>query len=263
MIADKLGVDISQVHMIQGDTDVVKTGGGTGGSRSIPLGMPSVSVATDALAKKMKDIASDQLEASADDLEMSEGMIRVVGTDKAVSFADIAAKAPDLSGEGNVDQAEPTFPNGTHACELEIDAGTGVVKILNYVIIDDFGVTVNPNLLEGQVHGGVVQGIGQALMEHTVYDADGQLLSASFLDYAMPRADDLPSFHFETRNIPSKHNAMGIKGAGEAGSIGSCAAVMNAIVDTLSRNAGVHHVNMPATPGVLWGLINGAGQKAA
>ena len=263
VIADKLGVDISQVHMIQGDTDVVKTGGGTGGSRSIPLGMPSVSVATDALAKKMKDIASDQLEASADDLEMSEGMVRVVGTDKAVSFADIAARAPDLSGEGNVDQAEPTFPNGTHACELEIDAGTGVVKILNYVIIDDCGVTVNPNLLEGQVHGGVVQGIGQALMENTVYDADGQLLSASFLDYAMPRADDLPSFHFETRNIPSKHNAMGIKGAGEAGSIGSCAAVMNAIVDTLSRNAGVHHVNMPATPDVLWGLINGASQKAA
>ncbi|MEM9222559.1 MAG: xanthine dehydrogenase family protein molybdopterin-binding subunit [Pseudomonadota bacterium] len=255
LIAEKLGIDLSEVSMIQGDTDIVKTGGGTGGSRSVPLGLPSVGVAADALAEKMKGLASDHLEAASDDLELVGGMVRVVGTDRAVTFSDLAQAAPGLSGDGEVNQSEPTFPNGTHICELELDPATGNVTILRYVIVDDFGVTVNPLLLEGQVHGGVVQGIGQALLENTVYDEDGQLISASLLDYALPRADNVPFFHFETRNVPSTHNPMGIKGAGEAGSIGSCAAVMNAVIDTLSRNAQVHHVDMPATPTVLWHLI--------
>jgi len=264
VIADKLGVDLSDITVIQGDTDQVKTGGGTGGSRSIPLGIPSVGVASDELGEKLKKLASDKLEAAADDLEFSGGAVRVVGTDRAVSFSELAASAPEtLAGEGEVNQSEPTFPNGTHACELEIDPDTGHVAILRYVIVDDFGVVVNPLLLEGQVHGGVVQGIGQALHERTVYDEDGQLITASFLDYAVPRADDVPFFHFETRNIPSAHNALGIKGAGEAGSIGSCGAIMNALIDALGRNVGVWHVDMPATPAILWDIINGAGRQAA
>ncbi|MEM7692929.1 MAG: xanthine dehydrogenase family protein molybdopterin-binding subunit [Pseudomonadota bacterium] len=263
VIAEKLGVDISDVTMIQGDTDIVKTGGGTGGSRSIPLGLPSVAFASDELATKLKEAASLELEAATSDLELSGGAVRVVGTDREVSFSALAAKEPGLMGEGEIDQSEPTFPNGTHACELEIDRETGVVTLLRYVVIDDFGVTVNPNLLEGQVHGGIVQGIGQALLEHTVYDEDGQLLSGSLMDYALPRADDVPFFHFETRNVPSKHNEMGIKGAGEAGSIGSCGAVMNALVDALTRHAGVTHIDMPATPDVLWRTLNAAAKKAA
>jgi carbon-monoxide dehydrogenase large subunit len=264
VIADKLGIDLNDITVIQGDTDIVKTGGGTGGSRSIPLGIPSVGVASDELGEKLKKLASDKLEAAADDLEFSGGAVRIAGTDRAVSFSELAAAAPEaLTGEGEVNQSEPTFPNGTHACELEVDPDTGHVSILRYVIVDDFGVVVNPLLLEGQVHGGVVQGIGQALHERTVYDEDGQLITASFLDYAMPRADDVPFFHFETRNIPSTHNALGIKGAGEAGSIGSCGAIMNALVDALGRNVGVWHVDMPATPAILWDVINSAGRRAA
>jgi carbon-monoxide dehydrogenase large subunit len=263
LIADKLGVDPTEIRMVQGDTDRVKTGGGTGGSRSVPLGLPSIGVASDELAKKLKDLASDELEASAEDLELSGGAVRVVGTDRMVTFAALAAKAGGLSGVGEVQQGEPTFPNGTHVCELEVDPATGTVSLLRYVVVDDFGVNVNPMLLEGQVHGGIVQGIGQALMERTVYDENGQLLSGSIMDYALPRAEDVPFFHFETRNVPSKHNALGIKGAGEAGSIGSCGAVMNALVDALSRNAGIHHVDMPATPALLWQAINSAQRKAA
>ena len=263
IIADRLGVDPSTIEVIQGDTDRVKTGGGTGGSRSIPLGLPSVDAASSELGEKLKALASDKLEAAADDLEFAGGAVRIVGTDRSISFAELAADAGGLSGAGEVKQAEPTFPNGTHACEVEIDRATGKVVVERYVIVDDFGVPVNPVLLEGQVHGGIVQGIGQALYERTVYDEEGQLLSASLLDYAVPRADDVPFFHFEMRNVPSKHNAMGIKGAGEAGSIGSCGAVMNAICDTLWRNCGVAHVDMPATPDVLWRIMHEASQKAA
>ena len=197
VIADRLGVDPATISVIQGDTDRVKTGGGTGGSRSIPLGVPSVDAATVELADKLKNLASDKLEASADDLEFANGTVRVVGTDRSVTFAELAAGAGPLSGAGEIHQAEPTFPNGTHATEVEIDPATGKVTVLRYVIVDDFGVAVNPMLLEGQVHGGIVQGIGQALYERTVYDDDGQMLSGSLMDYAVPRADDVPFFHFE------------------------------------------------------------------
>jgi carbon-monoxide dehydrogenase large subunit len=143
---------------------------------------------------------------------------------------------------------EGTYPNGTHLCEVEIDPETGVTDIVRYAIVDDFGVTLNPVLLAGQVHGGVVQGIGQALMEEIVFDEDGQLVSGSLTDYALPRADQVPDILFETRNVPSTSNLLGLKGAGEAGSIGSCPAIMNAIVDALHREAGVRHIDMPATP---------------
>jgi carbon-monoxide dehydrogenase large subunit len=154
---------------------------------------------------------------------------------------------------------EATYPNGTHLCEVEIDPHTGALDILNYVVVDDFGVTLNPLMLEGQVHGGAVQGLGQALMEHAVYDEDsGQLVSASLMDYALPRAFDSPAFVFETRNVPCKTNILGVKGAGEAGAIGSCPAVMNAIVDALWRAYRVRHVDMPATPERLWQTIEEA-----
>jgi carbon-monoxide dehydrogenase large subunit len=186
-------------------------------------------------------------------LELKDGVVRIIGTDREISLADIAQNSADqLFALEEFKQNEATYPNGTHAVELEIDPETGVTQLLNYTIVDDFGVTVNPMLLAGQVHGGVVQGIGQALLEHTIYDEDGQLLSASFLDYCMPRADDVLNFNFETRNVPSKTNALGIKGAGEAGSIGSCPAVMNAVVDALMHGAGITHIDMPATPFRVW-----------
>ncbi|HMM65051.1 MAG TPA: xanthine dehydrogenase family protein molybdopterin-binding subunit, partial [Mesorhizobium sp.] len=222
-VAEKLNLAMEKIRVRQGDTEELKAGGGTGGSRSIPLGGVSAARAGEDLAEKIRKIAADELEASAADIELADGEARIVGTDRSIGFAAIAkaAKRPeDLRGFGEFVQDECTYPNGTHICEVEIDPETGATQVVRYTIVDDFGVTVNPMLLAGQVHGGVVQGIGQALTENTVYGDDGQLLTASFMDYAMPRADTVPSFHFETRNVPSTTNALGIKGAGEAGTIG-------------------------------------------
>lgn len=197
-LADKLNLPIDRIHVRQGDTDELKAGGGTGGSRSIPLGGVSTARAGEDLAEKIRRIAADEMEAAAADIELEGGMARIVGTDRSMDFAAIAkaAKRPDdLRGFGEFLQDECTYPNGTHICEVEIDPDTGATAITRYTIVDDFGVTVNPLLLAGQVHGGVVQGIGQALTEDTVYSEDGQLLTASFMDYAMPRADTVPSFH--------------------------------------------------------------------
>ncbi len=259
VIAGKLGISIDQVKMIQGDTDRVKTGGGTGGSRSVPLGAASVDLASRALIEKIKIIAADKLEASVGDIEVADGLARVAGTDRSITLQEVALAAPDeaaRSAAGAFKQPEATYPNGTHVCELEVDPETGVVTIDRYTIVDDFGVTVNPLLLAGQVHGGVAQGIGQALTERTVFDESGQLVTASFMDYGMPRADDIPSFSFSTRNVPSTTNMLGIKGAGEAGTIGACGAVMNALIDAL-KPAGVTHLDMPATPEVVWKAANG------
>jgi carbon-monoxide dehydrogenase large subunit len=194
--------------------------------------------------------------------------VRVAGTDRTISFADLAAHpsaTPEkLKAANEFGNESPTFPNGTHIAEVEIDPDTGATHILRYVVVDDFGATLNPLLLEGQVHGGTVQGIGQALMEDTVYDkASGQLLSASFMDYAMPRAADTPDFVFETRNVPCKTNPLGVKGAGEAGAIGSCPAVMNAIIDALDRAYGIRAIDMPATPQKVWAAIARARGVAA
>ncbi|MYZ47777.1 xanthine dehydrogenase family protein molybdopterin-binding subunit [Propylenella binzhouense] len=259
-LAEPLGLDYDHVRVVQGDTDLTDTGGGTGGSRSIPLGVPSVEIAARTLAEKIKALASDELEASAADIELVGGSARIAGTDRSIGFAELAARAgpATLVATGEYKSEEPTYPNGTHLCEVEIDPETGATHVLAYLVVDDFGVVVNPLLLAGQVHGGVVQGIGQALLERTVYDADGQLVTASFNDYAMPRAWDVPSIGFETRNIPSKWNPLGIKGAGEAGSIGSCPAVMNAVVDALDRGFGIRHIDMPATPVRVWEAIRGA-----
>ncbi|SOE17440.1 xanthine dehydrogenase molybdenum binding subunit apoprotein [Hoeflea halophila] len=258
-IADQIGIDFDRITVRQGDTAELAKGGGTGGSRSIPLGGVSVSAASKVLAEKMKKLAADELEASAADIELVDGSARIVGTDRVISYADMARAAKteeDRTGLADVVQDEATYPNGTHVCEVEIDPETGHVDIVRYTIVDDFGMTVNPVLLLGQIHGGVVQGVAQCLSEGVVYSDDGQLLTASFMDYAVPRAGDMPFFDFETRNVPSTTNAMGIKGAGEAGTIGACPAAMNALVDALDRARGVRHIEMPATPQRIWEALN-------
>ncbi len=259
--AEKLGLDTEQVKVRQGDTDELSAGGGTGGSRSVPLGGVSAQMAGEALAEKIRAIAADRMEASPGDVELAEGAARIVGTDRVMTFADVAQAASDpedLKAEGEFKQAEATYPNGTHICEVEVDPATGVTEVVGYTIVDDFGVTVNPLLLAGQMHGGVVQSIGQCLNERVVYDEDGQLLTATFMDYSMPRAAELPNFDFQTRNVPSTTNALGIKGAGEAGTIAATPAVMNAIVDALRRGYGIEHIDMPVTPAAMWAAIEGA-----
>lgn len=259
LIADQLGLSPERVHVLQGDTDKVVSGQGTGGSSAISTGGVSVQHAARKLAEQLKEIAADALEAGASDLEVADGFVRISGTDRAISFAEIARRKdvkPDQLKANETFSSEGTFPNGTHIAEVEIDPGTGMVRIVNYVVVDDFGNTLNPLLLEGQVHGGTVQGIGQALMEHAVYDPkDGQLVTGTFMDYALPRAVDAPSFTFETRNVPCKGNPLGVKGAGEAGAIGSCPAIVNAIIDGLWREYGIDHIDMPATPERVWMAI--------
>jgi carbon-monoxide dehydrogenase large subunit len=263
LVAERLDLPPERVRVVQGDTDAIATGAGTGGSSSIPVGGVSVDRATKTLAEQLKQLAADVLEAAATDLEIADGAIRVAGTDRVISFADLAthpqAKPETLSASNQFGTEMPTFPNGTHIVEVEVDPLTGATAILNYVVVDDFGATLNPLMLAGQVHGGAVQGIGQALMEDTVYDlASGQLLSASFMDYAMPRAADAPDFVFETRNVPCKNNPLGVKGAGEAGAVGSCPAVINAVVDALWRSHRIRHVDMPATAQRVWAAIDNA-----
>jgi aerobic carbon-monoxide dehydrogenase large subunit len=259
LIAEQLGLAPERVHVLQGDTDRIATGLGTGGSASIPSGGVSVERAARKLGDNLKEIAADALETSAADLEISEGTIRIAGTDRAISFADIAKRANDpakLNASATFSSADGTYPNGTHLVEVEIDPATGKIAIVNYVIVDDFGVTLNPLLLAGQVHGGTMQGIGQALMEQAVYDPrDGQLVTGTFMDYALPRAADGAPISFETHNVPCKTNPLGVKGAGEAGAIGSCPAVVNAIIDGLWREYKIDHIDMPATPERVWMAI--------
>jgi aerobic carbon-monoxide dehydrogenase large subunit len=260
IVAEQFGLPPERVHVFQGDTDMIATGLGTGGSASIPTGGVSVERATRELGERLRDIAAEALEASPGDLEINDGTIRVAGTDRSISFADLAKRpgidASILNASATFAAADGTFPNGTHLAEVEIDPATGFIHIVNYVIVDDFGVTLNPLLLAGQVHGGAMQGIGQALMEQAVYSAtDGQLQTGTFMDYALPRAADGPSFVFETHNVPCTTNPLGVKGAGEAGAIGSCPAVVNAIIEGLWREYGIDHIDMPATPERVWTAI--------
>jgi carbon-monoxide dehydrogenase large subunit len=259
VVAQQFDIPLDRIKVVQGDTDRVATGGGTGGSRSIPIGAVTTARASEALIASLKDLASDKLEAASADLEIADGRFRIAGTDRSLSLAEIAAlpsAAPErLRAAGSYKPDNATYPNGTHICEIEIDPQTGAARIDRYTVVDDFGFTLNPLLLEGQVHGGIAQGVGQALKERTVYDSDGQLLSASFMDYCMPRADDLASIDFETRNVPSITNPMGMKGAGEAGSIGSTPAVVNAVADALWRAYRVADIDMPATPQAIFRAI--------
>ena len=265
LVSQHLDIPMDRIRVVQGDTDRVETGSGTGGSRSIPVGGAALNKATEILTDNLKQLASEKLEAAVGDLEVANGAVRIVGTDKAMDLAAIAALPGATPAMLKVHQSwtppEATYPNGTHICELEIDPGTGGTEILNYVVVDDFGVTLNPLMLQGQVHGGSAQGIGQALMEEIRFDPDGQMLTATFMDYALPRAADIPNFHFETRNVRCLTNAIGVKGAGEAGAIGACPAVMNAVVDALDRAAGIKAMDMPATPLKVFTALKEAGYR--
>ncbi|MFJ5369817.1 xanthine dehydrogenase family protein molybdopterin-binding subunit [Bosea sp. CER48] len=265
LVSQHLDIPMDRIRVVQGDTDRVETGSGTGGSRSIPVGGAALNKATEILTDNLKQLASEKLEAAVGDLEVANGAVRIVGTDKSLDLAAIAALPGASPTMLKVHQSwtppEATYPNGTHVCELEIDPGTGGTEILNYVVVDDFGVTLNPLMLQGQVHGGSAQGIGQALMEEIRFDPDGQMLTATFMDYALPRAVDIPNFHFETRNVRCVTNAIGVKGAGEAGAIGACPAVMNAMVDALDRAAGIKAMDMPATPIKVFNALKEAGYR--
>lgn len=263
LVSQHLDLPLDKIRVKQGDTNDTPTGQGTGGSRSIPVGGSGVLKAAELLATNLKTLAAEKLEAGVADLEIAGGAVRIAGTDRRLTFTEIAAlpgaKKDMLSTTAEFRPPEATYPNGTHVCEVEIDPETGETRIVNFVIVDDFGVTLNPILLAGQIHGGAAQGIGQAMIERYVQDENGQILTASFLDYAMPRADDMPNFVFETRNVPSTTNAMGLKGAGEAGTIGAAPAAMNAIVDALRRAKGIRHVDMPANAQAIWGLLQSGG----
>lgn len=265
VVSERFDVPLDRIRVVQGDTDRIKTGGGTGGSRSIPVGAVTTARASKTLADSLADLAADALEAAASDLEIVDGRFRIVGTDRSLTLAEVAAlpaATPEkLEGRGAYTPETATYPNGTHISEIEIDPETGAARLERHTIVDDFGATINPLLLEGQVHGGVAQAVGQALMEGAVYDGDGQLLTASFMDYCMPRADHFPPIAFETRNVPSTTNPMGLKGAGEAGTIGAAPAVVNAVGDALWRAYGVADIDMPATPQAIFRAIRRGQEK--
>jgi len=274
LVSDQLGIDADRIEVVMGDTDRTPAGL-TGGSRAIAVGGAALYEAGRIIVDKGRDLAAHMLEVAAADVSYEDGVFGVPGTDLRVDLFELAKAARDPKklppgmepGLDATHQRMPpaqTFPNGCHIVEVEIDPNTGAVELERYTIVDDFGRTINPLMLEGQVHGGVVQGIGQALLEHAVYDPDsGQLLSGSFMDYAMPRADDLPSFDFSTHNVPSTSNPFGVKGAGEAGAVGAPPAVINAIVDALHHKNGTRHIDMPATPPRIWQAINGHAPAAS
>ncbi len=269
IIADRLGLDIGAVRVIQGDTDLVATGTGTGGSRSIPLGGVSCDRAVTETVEKGRRIAAVTLEAEAADIEFADGYFSLPGTNRRASLAEVAAAAndpanlpageqPGLNGAGSFATETYTFPNGSHVCEIEIDPETGATEIVKYTVVDDFGTVLNPLMLEGQVHGGIGQGIGQALHELCHYDENGQLISGSFMDYCLPRASDLPAVDFNLyQGAPCTTNPLGMKGAGEAGAVGAPQAVIHAVLDALA-DRGVKSIDMPATPQAIWRALRGA-----
>ena len=262
VVADRLGIPFENIDIVHGDTSKVLFGMGTYGSRSIAVGGTAIVKALDKVIAKGKKIAAHLMEAAESDVVFENGAYKVAGTDKKKMFGEVAFAAyvphnyphdklePGLNENAFYDPANFTFPAGTYVCEVEVDRDTGAVSIDRFTAVDDFGKIINPMIVEGQVHGGLAQGIGQALLEHGVYDTEsGQLLSGSYMDYAMPRADDLPSFTVETaKGTPCSHNPLGVKGCGEAGAIGSPPAVINAICHAL----GVKDVPMPATPYTVW-----------
>ena len=258
VLSDRLGVPFERVRLVQGDSDRLLAGGGTGGSRSMMASGAAIVEASALVIERGRALAADRLEAAEADIEFSAGRFGIVGTDRSIGIMTLAAEAPGgLDVQHVSDGAPSAFPNGCHVCEVEVDEQTGVTEIVRYVMANDFGTLVNPMLVEGQAHGGVVQGIGQALLERTNYDGDGQLLSGSFMDYAMPKAIHAPPFVFASHPVPARSNALGVKGCGEAGCAGALPAVMNALVDAL-RERGIHHIDMPATPERVWQALQQA-----
>jgi carbon-monoxide dehydrogenase large subunit len=270
LAADRLQIGIEQTRYEQGGSRQLPFGRGSGGSSALCVGGPALLKAADMLIEKARALASITLEVSASDIDYGEGVFRVVGTDRVLGLADLARLAPcsgshaaseqRLSAVAEFTPPAVTFPNGCHICELEVDPETGKVDVLAYVAVEDVGTVVNPTLLKGQIQGGIAQGLGQALKERIVYDDAGQLLSGSFTDYALPLAEDLPSFILESRPVPTKVNALGAKGAGEAGTVGSLAAAMNAVCNALAPHA-IVDLPMPAAPSSIWKAIRAASQR--
>ncbi|MDP2084792.1 MAG: xanthine dehydrogenase family protein molybdopterin-binding subunit [Gemmobacter sp.] len=272
VVAEMIGIDAKQIDIVHGDTANTPMGMGTYGSRSLAVGGSAIVKATNKIINKAKKIAAHLLEASEDDIELKDGKFSVAGTDKSVDWAGVTLAAyvphnyplenlePGLEETAFYDPSNFTYPSGGYGCEVEVDPETGKVEIVAFSAADDFGNIVNPMIVEGQVQGGLAQGIGQALLESCVYDDNGQLLSGSYMDYAMPRADDLPMFKVDhSCNTPCTHNPLGVKGCGEAGAIGSPPAVVNAVIDALHRAGHTHvtHIDMPLTPARVWAAING------
>jgi len=262
MLVEWLGVDFESVRMIQGDTDAVAFGRGTVGSRSMTIGGSALRHAADVLIEKAKRMAGHILEASPDDITFDGGRLTVAGTDRSVTLVDLAKRsfAPmgwpaefgvGLEAVGTFTPSRSNFPNGCHVCEVEVDPDTGAVEIVRFSAVDDSGVIINPLLFEGQIHGGIAQGVGQALLEHVIFDNDGQVVSGSFMDYAMPRAHHMPSFQLEELGEFCKSNPIGVKGAGESGTVGAPPAIIAAIVDAL-RDFDVTDIDMPATSSRVW-----------
>ncbi len=265
IVSDRLGIPFDQVEIVHGDTGRVEFGLGTYGSRSVAVGGSALVKATDKIIFKGKRIAAHMLDAAPEDIDFDDGIFAARATNRKLTFGEVAFAAyvpskfpedlePGLSEKSFYDPRNFTYPAGTHIAEVEIDPETGVVEVVAFVAVDDFGEVINPMIVEGQVHGGIAQGIGQALLEHGVYDEMGQLLTGSFMDYCMPRADDLPSFQVDTTVTPCTHNPLGVKGCGEAGAIGSPPAIINAVTDAL----GLRDIAMPASPERVWRALRDA-----
>ena len=244
-----LGVPFESVRLMQADSDLLIAGGGTGGSKSLMASGAAIVEASALVVEKGRPLAAEALEAAVVDIEFSAGRFSIAGTDRAIGIMELAAKHPGALNVQHVfDEAPQAYPNGCHLCEIEVDPETGIAEVVAYTTVNDFGVVVNPLLVEGQAQGGIAQGIGQALYERVSYSEEGQPLSGSFQDYCLPRADNLPNIGFASRPVPATTNPLGAKGCGEAGCAGSMPAVMNALCDAL----GVAHIDMPATPEVIW-----------
>ncbi len=269
VLSEKLGIPFERIRLIQGDSDELLAGGGTGGSKSIMHSGTAIVEAAGKVIEQGKQIASHVLEAAVSDIEFAQGRFVIAGTDRSVGIMELAEK---LRSGINLPEGTPstldvrhvsegpggaTFPNGCHVCEVELDPETGIIEVVKYASVNDFGTVINPTIVEGQLHGGVIQGIGQAVMEMTAYDDDGQLLTGSFMDYALPRAADSPQVAVVHHPVPATTNVLGVKGCGEAGCAGSLTSVMNAIVDALSE-FGIRHLDMPATPYRVWRAIQEA-----
>jgi aerobic carbon-monoxide dehydrogenase large subunit len=272
IVADRLGVPPGRISVFSGDSDALGAGRGNGGSGALTVGGSAILRATEKIIERGRRIAAHALEAAVEDVALRDGRFTVAGTDKGVPFADVARAAyvpkqlppglePGFSETAAFTPPAVTFPNGCHVCEVEIDEATGVVRIVRHTVVDDVGRVVNPMLVKGQIHGGVVQGLGQGLFETLVYDGTGQLLAGSFMDYAMPRADDVPSFEVDSYEVPTRVNPLGAKGVGEAGTVGALPALMNAVNDALAP-LDVRHLDMPVTAERVWRAIHDARMRA-
>jgi carbon-monoxide dehydrogenase large subunit len=272
VLATKLGIPFHKIRLIQGDSDELIAGGGTGGSKSMIVSGNAIVRAGEKVVEAGRQLAAHVLEAAAADIEFRAGRFVIAGTDRSIGMMELAERIhaglqlppglPQSLDVADVYDGPPSaFPNGCHIAEVEVDPETGIVDVVKYTFVNDFGVVINPLLVDGQAHGGIVQGIGQALRECTVYDEQGQLLTGSYMDYAMPRAEDAPLFMHDFHCVPATTNPLGAKGCGEAGCAGALPSVMNALVDALSE-LGIRQIDMPATPERVWRVIQAAARSA-